>query len=329
MEGQFDVISAHRHGVQNAVASSGTAVTEQQVRLLKRFTDEVIVVLDTDLSGRTATFKVIELAASAELRSLVATLPEGKDPDEYLRSAGSEAAARWTQVEEAAQPGWEYWIRAEIAGLNPSSTRDFEIAVGKVNAVLARIPDSALRASYQERTANWLGIEPHLMELKVGPEARRRTSSVELSDGLVPKGAGKELTSELRYLIQVLAVRPEGAARLRTRLDPEYLDGEEKDAYLRMLQTVNRGGAEALQGEFEAFPPEWRVAMSEAWTAAPLAVGDAVIDEVAEKLVNKSQKRRTRMLIGQMREAEGRGDRAQVAALEAQLGTDLYKRQSE
>jgi hypothetical protein len=69
--------------------------------------------------------------------------------------------------------------------------------------------------------------------------------------------------------------------------------------------------------------------MSEAWTAAPLAVGDAVIDEVAEKLVNKSQKRRTRMLIGQMREAEGRGDRAQVAALEAQLGTDLYKRQSE
>jgi DNA primase len=329
MEGQFDVISAHRHGVQNAVASSGTAVTEQQVRLLKRFTDEVIVVFDTDLSGRTAAFKVIELAASVELRSLVATLPEGKDPDEYLRAAGSEAAARWTQVEEAAQPGWEYWIRAEIAGLSPSRTRDIEIALGKVNAVLAQVPDAALRASYRERAANWLGMEPHLMELKVQPEARRRSTSVEFSDGLAPMGAGKELTSELRYLIKVLAVRPEAAARLRARLDPEYLDGEEKDAYLKMLQSVDRGGTEALQGELETFPPEWRAAMSEAWTVAPLAVGDAVIDEVAEKLVGKSVRRRTRILIGQMRDAEGRGDQAQVARLEAQLGTDLYKRQSE
>jgi DNA primase len=329
MEGQFDVISAHRHGVQNAVASSGTAVTEQQVRLLKRFTDEVIVVLDTDLSGRTATFKVIELASSVELRSLVATLPEGKDPDEYLRGAGSEAASRWSQVEEAAQPGWEYWIRAEIDGLNPSSTRDFEIAVGKVNGVLAKIPDPALRASYRERSANWLGIEPHLMELKVRPEPRRRDTSVESSDGLAPQSAGKELTSELRYLIQVLAVRPEAVDRLRMRFDPGYLDGEEKDAYLRILQTVDRGGAEALQRELDAFPPEWRAAVSEAWTADPIAVGDAVIDEVADKLIKKSAKRRTRLLIGQMREAEGRGDRVQVAALEAQLGTDLYKRQSE
>src|ERR1700681_4179807 len=74
MEGQFDVITAHHHGVTNAVASSGTALTDDQVRLLKRFTDELLLVFDADRAGRAAAFKAIELAAAHQMRTRVATV---------------------------------------------------------------------------------------------------------------------------------------------------------------------------------------------------------------------------------------------------------------
>src|SRR5438128_4550057 len=68
MEGQFDVITGHQFGVSNAVASSGTALTEEQVRLLKRFTDELLLVFDSDRAGRTAMRKAVTLASTFGMR---------------------------------------------------------------------------------------------------------------------------------------------------------------------------------------------------------------------------------------------------------------------
>jgi DNA primase len=322
MEGQFDVIAGHQHDVQNAVASSGTALTEQQIRLLRRFTEDVMIVFDTDRAGREAAFKAIELASAQELRTTVASLPEGKDPDEFLRGAGAEAGQRWAQIADAALPGWEFWIKEAISDLNPSRLREFEIALKRVNDVLSRIPSPALRETYRERAANWLGVEPHLMEVKAQARpSRPARESESQSNGLPPGAPGKELSSELRYLIQVLAVRPEAAARLREKLDPDHLDGEERSAYLRMLQTVERGGADALQAELDGYSPEWQAAVSEAWTVAPPQVGDAVIDEVAGKLVSKSLRRRRRLLISQLQEAEASGDGPRIAQLETLIRT--------
>src|SRR5690348_16681252 len=85
MEGQFDVITAHQFGLSNAVASSGTALTEEQVRLLKRFTDELLLVFDSDRAGREASRKASVLAAQNSMRTRVVSVPGAKDPDEFLR----------------------------------------------------------------------------------------------------------------------------------------------------------------------------------------------------------------------------------------------------
>src|SRR5712692_8497682 len=105
MEGQFDVITAHGAGIQNAVASLGTALTDDQVRLLKRFTDELLLVFDTDRAGREATRKAAVLAAGLGLRTRVVTVPGAKDPDEFLRSAGPDASARWEELVAKAPSG--------------------------------------------------------------------------------------------------------------------------------------------------------------------------------------------------------------------------------
>src|SRR5207237_424360 len=92
MEGQFDVIVGHRFGVSNAIASSGTALTSEQVRLLARFTEEVVLVFDNDNAGKAAAFKAIEQAAEGKLRTRVGVLQgPPKDPDESLGGAGERA----------------------------------------------------------------------------------------------------------------------------------------------------------------------------------------------------------------------------------------------
>src|SRR6266849_6709124 len=98
MEGQFDVITAHQFGVGNSVASSGTALTEDQVRLMKRFTDELLLVFDADRAGQQAMRKAAVLAAQLGMRTRAATLPDGMDPDEFLRAAGAQAGERWQGV---------------------------------------------------------------------------------------------------------------------------------------------------------------------------------------------------------------------------------------
>src|SRR5881227_581144 len=112
MEGQFDVITAHQFAVSNAVASSGTALTEEQVRLLKRFTDELLLVFDADRAGRAAADKASKLAAFHDMRVRVAGIPDGKDPDEFLRGAGPKATERWEALVAAAAPSLEFGMEA-------------------------------------------------------------------------------------------------------------------------------------------------------------------------------------------------------------------------
>ncbi len=91
MEGYMDVVTAHQFGVTNAVASLGTSFTLGQARLLSRYTSRVLLAFDSDTAGQVAAFKGLDLLQAADLESGVITVPEGKDPDEFLRKFGLEA----------------------------------------------------------------------------------------------------------------------------------------------------------------------------------------------------------------------------------------------
>src|SRR5256885_9684570 len=140
MEGQFDVITAHQFGVTNAVASSGTALTEDQIRLLKRFTDELLLVFDADRAGREAARKAAALAAHNGMRTRVATVPDAKDPDEFLRAGGAEALPRWQEVMDRAPSGFEAGGAEFLAGLNPSNSNSVEMGGGRLREWVRRVP---------------------------------------------------------------------------------------------------------------------------------------------------------------------------------------------
>ena len=111
-EGQIDTIRCHLAGIENAVAAQGTAVTEDHARLLRRYSDEVVLMLDADAAGQNAALRSAELLIAAELGVRIAALPPGEDPDSLIRTAGRAAVER---VIEQAVPAVVFLVNLQEA----------------------------------------------------------------------------------------------------------------------------------------------------------------------------------------------------------------------
>ena len=131
VEGYMDAISLHAAGINRAVASLGTAFSEQHARLLHRVTEHVVFAYDSDDAGRRNAVRAVSIAKKAGLSVRVVNVPEGKDPDEYVRKAGKEA---FENLVKNAWDGTEFQIRYTISKNNVS-----ELA-GKVQCVSNIIP---------------------------------------------------------------------------------------------------------------------------------------------------------------------------------------------
>lgn len=115
VEGYMDCISLHQYGITNVVASLGTALTVNQARLLKRHADKVIISYDADVAGQTATLRGLEILRDAGLDVRVLRIPQGKDPDEFVRSNGKEA---FLKLIDAAIPLINYRLKRAEEGIN-------------------------------------------------------------------------------------------------------------------------------------------------------------------------------------------------------------------
>ncbi len=328
MEGQFDVITAHQFGVANAVASSGTALTEEQVRLLKRFTDELLLVFDSDRAGREASRKAAVLAAQNSMRSRVIVVPGAKDPDEFLRAAGPDAAQRWEELAAKAPSGFEAGMAEDSAGLNPSNPNQVERVASRLRDWIREFPAS-LREGYAEAAERHTGISRHLLLQDLEPDRQARP----VTTGLPPlrrRGAGKLTASG--YLMQLLAVRPPAFDRVRTKVTSEELDEGDRAIYIRMLESYERGGPAGLEADLADYPPEEQDLIRRAWAAPPPNVDDEVAVELSERIRLEHMKGMHSGIIRELSEAERGRDSERVARLEtearelARAITDMERR---
>jgi DNA primase len=307
MEGQFDVIVGHRFGVTNAIASSGTALTGDQLTLLRRFTDEVVLMFDNDRAGHGAAAKAIELAQQGVRVARIEG--DAKDPDEFLRGGGS-----WEAVLSAAQPGWEWVLRREIDGLNSESPADREVGVRKIKAVLDRIKDPAQKDTYAQLAGQLFGVRAELLVLPARPAA-----AVVPVNGLVPPAAGNKLWDSVGYLLGALVARPEALERVLGILDPADLGDAGRETFQRLVAALERGGSDALGQGLDGFTPEGQQLIRRALVEPPPRVDDETIDDVVRTIQRQARRRRVRDMIDRLREAERRGDLGQAESLEAQL----------
>ena len=160
-EGYMDVISMHQAGFTNAVASLGTALTSQQASLLKRYTNEVLIIYDSDEAGIKAALRAIPMLRAAGLNTKVVNLRPHKDPDEFIQAESLEAFEK--RLEEA-ENSFLYEVRMlqrdyDIA--DPQGRTDF---FHQVAARLLAFEDEIARNSYLETVARTYHIQPDLLD---------------------------------------------------------------------------------------------------------------------------------------------------------------------
>ena len=159
VEGNFDVVSLHARGVRNVVAPLGTAFTEHQARLLKRFAPRVVMLFDGDAAGVEATRKSREPCRAAGLDVRVAQLPKGMDPDDFIRARGAQGI---DAVIREAHGMLEFLIDLELdKGFTKRDAREQAMRVKEVAHILATEDDPTVRAmakSYADSVASRLGV---------------------------------------------------------------------------------------------------------------------------------------------------------------------------
>jgi len=177
MEGYMDVIASHQHGLKTACAPLGTALTPEHALLIKRYADAVAIVFDADNAGQNAAVRGAETALESGLSTRVASVPEGKDPDEFLHAKGLEA---FKVALDGAQDlvAFKTELLIKRAG---ELTPEAKSSIAKdVLSTIVRCPDEILKDEWVRRLASRLGLNEESLRRSGGkavPQSSRRQAN--------------------------------------------------------------------------------------------------------------------------------------------------------
>ena len=155
VEGYMDLISLHQYGITNVVASLGTALTINQARLLKRYADKVIISYDADMAGQMATLRGLEILRTAGFDVRVLSIPQGKDPDEYVRSNGRDA---FLKLVNSAEPLIDYRIKKAEEGINFKNSQSLILYAKRIMEIISDL-DPVEKDVYIKKASENTGIK--------------------------------------------------------------------------------------------------------------------------------------------------------------------------
>jgi DNA primase len=234
VEGYLDVILLHQAGFTNTVSPMGTALTEDQLRMLKRFTRRIVLALDADAAGAKATLRGLEVARQAmdredeiafDARGLlhhearlqadlrVTTIPEGMDPDEVVLRNPEE----WRHILEAAQPVVIHVMETLAAGRNLDDPKVKGEIAGQVLPLVEDVPDLVERDAYRQRLARLLRVDERSLigsrstAVRPARRSRKTVQSVEKPQGIGETAQGRIQLKEAleRHSLCLLLRKPD------------------------------------------------------------------------------------------------------------------------
>lgn len=164
VEGQLDVISMVQAGISNVVASSGTALTEQQVRLIKRYAKNIVIMYDADAAGVKAAKRAIDMFLSEGINVKLITMPEGEDPDSMTHKMSSEQFAKYLEDNQTDFVQYKINRAGNDVRLNPEK---FGELVNEICQSIACIRDNISRSVFTQYAAQHLSIDEREIQKKV------------------------------------------------------------------------------------------------------------------------------------------------------------------
>jgi DNA primase len=308
VEGQMDCISVFLRGIQNVIATSGTAFTEQQVGLLKRHTSQVVVNFDPDAAGSNAAEKSIALLTEEGFTIKIVTLDGGLDPDRFVRERGVEA---YMAAVKGARRQSDYLIE-RVRHKFPGSSAEQKIK--QMNDLLPhirRMPEKLARDQFAADAAQKLSIDSAVLREELRQAALKRRDHIEVR--------AATLTEVERVLLRALAITDpdfERGRRLATDailMQPSWF--ETLDTFAAMQALATRQAADPMDVVADEGQ---RALLAEALLAEVKPPEESEIQSAIQEIQERAIATRLRDLRTLIAEAERRADFAELALLTQQ-----------
>jgi DNA primase len=308
VEGQMDCISVFLRGVQNVIATSGTAFTEHQVAILKRHTANVVVNFDPDTAGASAAEKSIALLTEEGFSIRIVTLDGGLDPDRYIRERGVEA---YMAAVRGARGQADYLIE-RARQMFPGASSDQKVkAMNYLLPHIRRMPERLARDQFAGDAAQKLGIDSAVLREELRQAALKRR------DRLETRAAG--LTEVERVLLRALAITEpenEAARRLAAQaLNKQPAWFEHLGAFPAMWALVDRQARDPMDAVED---PAQKALLAECLLAETRPPEATEVESALQEIQERSIASRLRDLRTMIAEAERRSDFAELALLTQQ-----------
>ena len=252
VEGNMDVVSLHQAGFENAVAALGTSFTPEQAKILSRYTKEVVLTLDSDAPGIKATARTGDILKNTGLRIRVVSVPDGKDPDEFVRKHGS---AAFGAVLGGAVNEIEYKLLAAVGDIDVNSDDGKVKYITRAAGIIADSPDSIERDVYIGRLSAKYGISRAALTARVEEIRRsnkRKNEKKTISEVIRPRFDRNAPNPEKRIypaaaaaeenLIAALFAHPDLFGAAYEKIKPEQLvTGLNSRIYGRICECISEG----------------------------------------------------------------------------------------
>jgi DNA primase len=307
VEGYFDLLAMVQADVKNVVSSMGTALTQQQINLLKGQVRNVYLFFDGDEAGRKAASNALPALLNVELDGKVMVLPKEHDPDTFLKEKG--ALGIYEAASEAADILDYYSERLlEISG--PTLAGQAK-AIREAQEMLSQIPDAARGQLLQRKLAAKLGINSQYLVLGRNPPEKERDFHPPAAS---PRGA--KINSAAMEIIRYAIIYPELAQRL-SQLSSSWPDDKSRRIFDQLVSQAAGGTVEPekiqLDGDDELASLVSGAILSE--RLLPINKAASIFSDLGEKLTAQSAKKQTILLNQQLKEAFSKGDDAEVRRL--------------
>ncbi len=240
VEGYMDVISLYQNGIKNVVAASGTSLTEDQVRLLSRYTNNIVVIFDADEAGKKAAKRSIEILLKFHFDVRLLSLPSGEDPDSYIRA---HSADDFRALIKAAPDFLSYQVKEmQNAGMLDDPVQKTR-AIRELMKSLILIDDQLMRASYIQTISKNFNISQRLIEREVtqyyearagekSPPKRNRTNST------VNENEGNTKKTESKFEIDIIRLLLSGNENIIGDIFDHIMPGDIRNTKLKEIAEI-------------------------------------------------------------------------------------------
>ncbi len=212
-EGNIDVVSLHDAGIENAVASLGTALTDEQARVMAKYTKQVVLAYDSDEAGQRAVSRAMGIFAKVGLDVRVLRMEGAKDPDEYIKKFGAD---RFRQLIKQSRSTFEFKLQGVLNRYNLDLPDEKIKAASELCSIIARVYSSAEREVYIGASAERLGLSPDSLRKDVESTMRRNAKESKQQEGQAARLSAMGIRDK---------VNPEAAGHLQAAAAEEIILG--------------------------------------------------------------------------------------------------------